>query len=279
MNAERGREAIKNADGDTPRFRFGKNWLHYAERIDEGRVATAKQSLRDSLGVISLDGYRFLDVGSGSGLFSLAAYQLGAEVISFDYDQDSVKCTRNLRDRFSPDAGKDWRIEQGSILDTEFLETIGTFDIVYSWGVLHHTGEMWQALENTFGLTSPDGRLFIALYNDQGRRSKFWTIVKRTYCASLLGRAIVLAVFIPIFASRAALSSIVFFRNTFRIYKKNRGMSIFYDWVDWLGGYPFEVAKIDSVVSFFVAKGMLLCHIRSTCSLGCNEFVFRRVES
>ncbi len=51
----------------------------------------------------TLAGNSFLDVGSGSGLFSLAAMRLGADrVHSFDYDPQSVGCTKELKRRFPP---------------------------------------------------------------------------------------------------------------------------------------------------------------------------------
>src|SRR6185295_10447431 len=95
----------------------------------------------------SLEGRRFLDIGSGSGLFSLAARRLGASVHSFDLDPESVRCALELRRRFCP-ADADWRIEQASALDRRYLAALGEFDVVYSWGVLHHTGQMRDALEN-----------------------------------------------------------------------------------------------------------------------------------
>jgi 2-polyprenyl-3-methyl-5-hydroxy-6-metoxy-1,4-benzoquinol methylase len=108
------------------------------------------------LKVERLDGKSFLDIGSGSGLFSLAARRLGARVHSFDYDQQSVACTAELRRRYFPSAG-DWVVERGSALDRDYLARLGTFDVVYSWGVLHHTGDMWRALENVKPLVAERG--------------------------------------------------------------------------------------------------------------------------
>src|SRR3954471_7639318 len=119
------------------RFGFGQNWMRYLSSVDEKRIAQAEHSLVDWLG--DLHGLRFLDIGCGSGLFSLAARNLGAEVLSFDYDRQSVACAEELRRVYRPgDAG--WRIEQGSVLDRAYLASLGAWDVVYSWGVLHHTG-------------------------------------------------------------------------------------------------------------------------------------------
>ena len=66
------------------------------------RIEEAKASLKQMLDVDSLTGKTFLDVGSGSGLFSLAAIMLGVKVYSFDYDPQSVACTTELKRRYFP---------------------------------------------------------------------------------------------------------------------------------------------------------------------------------
>ncbi|HYY59119.1 MAG TPA: class I SAM-dependent methyltransferase, partial [Pyrinomonadaceae bacterium] len=129
------------------RFEFGRNWRRFLSTLDEERILEAERSLRLMLEAETLDGKSFLDIGSGSGLFSLAARRLGARVHSFDYDAESVACAQELKQRFfAGDA--DWTIERGSVLDSDYVKRLGQFDIVYSWGVLHHTGAMWRALEN-----------------------------------------------------------------------------------------------------------------------------------
>jgi 2-polyprenyl-6-hydroxyphenyl methylase/3-demethylubiquinone-9 3-methyltransferase len=151
--------------GTTGRFAFGKNWRRFLGLVNEGQIAAAELSLKQMLNLDNLKGKTFLDAGSGSGLFSLAARHLGAKVFSFDYDPDSVACTLELKRKFCS-ADQDWCIEPGSALDRSFLNGLGNFDVVYSWGVLHHTGDMWNALENMSSLVKPGGKLFIAIYND-----------------------------------------------------------------------------------------------------------------
>jgi 2-polyprenyl-6-hydroxyphenyl methylase/3-demethylubiquinone-9 3-methyltransferase len=255
------------------RFEFGKNWKSFLATLNDDRLRIAEESLKQMLDVDNLKGKKFIDVGSGSGLFSLSARRLGATVSSFDYDPSSVACTHELRSRYFPNDPQ-WTVKQGSVLDKDFLKTLGTFDIVYSWGVLHHTGSMWEALENVTTLVNEKGSLFIALYNDQARTSKFWRHVKKTYCSSFVGKAAVCSVFVPYFFSRALLRSILTRENRFAQYKKDRGMSITHDWFDWLGGFPFEVAKPEEIFRFYKAKGFELKNITTTNSLGVNEFVF-----
>ncbi|HWC76414.1 MAG TPA: class I SAM-dependent methyltransferase, partial [Blastocatellia bacterium] len=153
--------AIELARGE--RFAFGQNWARYLEGLDESRIQDAETSLKEMLEVEDLQGKSFLDIGSGSGLFSLAARRLGARVHSLDYDPQSVACTSELRRRYFP-GDSSWTVEEGSTLDREYLNSLGSFDVVYSWGVLHHTGRMWEALDNALVPVKPGGRLFVAIY-------------------------------------------------------------------------------------------------------------------
>jgi len=162
------------------RFPFGENWLAFLSSVDERRIALAQDSLKKMLLLDSLENKTFLDIGSGSGLFSLAARRMGAKVFSFDFDSQSVACTEELRRRFSTDDDH-WQIKAGSVLDLDFLSSLGQFDVVYSWGVLHHTGNLKAALSNACIPVKPGGFLFISVYNDQGRASRYWHKVKSLY--------------------------------------------------------------------------------------------------
>ena len=162
------------------RFEFGGNWANFLSVLDEDRIAAAERGVQRMLQSERLDGLRFLDIGSGSGLSSLAARRLGARVHSFDYDPQSVACTNELRRRYFP-GDADWIVERGSALDAGYVRALGLFDVVYSWGVLHHTGQMWDALENAVLPVAPAGKLFIAIYNDTGTQSRRWHAIKRMY--------------------------------------------------------------------------------------------------
>jgi 2-polyprenyl-6-hydroxyphenyl methylase/3-demethylubiquinone-9 3-methyltransferase len=265
------------ADGE--RFEFGKNWQRFLSRLNENRIIEAEKSIKEKLAVENLDGLSFLDIGCGSGLFSLAAVRLGAKSVrSFDYDPYSAACCRELKQRYFPDK-RDWSIEQASVLDETYLHGLGQFDIVYSWGVLHHTGQMWKAIENAADLVKTGGKLFIAIYNDQGIPSRIWRMVKKTYnkLPSSLRFLVLypsfLFIWIPI-----SLRDLFIGKpgKTWREYVGDRGMSPWEDVIDWVGGYPFEVATPGQIFTYLHSRGFSLEGMNTTYNLGCNEFVFLR---
>jgi 2-polyprenyl-6-hydroxyphenyl methylase/3-demethylubiquinone-9 3-methyltransferase len=262
------------------RFAFGENWRSFLAVLDEERIRQAERSLAGMLGEDGVAERNFLDAGCGSGLFSLAAVRLGAaRVHSFDYDPQSVACAQELKRCYVPLA-ESWTVEGGSVLDPVYLRTLGQWDIVYSWGVLHHTGRMWEAMENVARLVAPGGTLFISIYNDQGALSRGWRGVKAIYNRNVLGRAAVIGFFFSYYSLRGALADVLRLRNPrtrYREYKQARGMSMIHDWLDWLGGYPFDVAKPGDVRDFLQERGYDLSRlVMREGTIGCNEFVFRR---
>ena len=264
------------------RFEFGKNWEQFLKVLDETRIVEAEKSLKKMLEMEDLKNKRFLDVGSGSGLFSLAARRLGARVHSFDFDPCSVACTMELKKRYQPE-DENWSVEQGNILDVNYLNSLGPFDIVYAWGVLHHTGNMWDALENVVPLVADSGKLFISIYNDQGVLSLFWKALKKFYNQSSKPVRLLLVLWVGASLEFASVLVRMVRRQNplpFKYWaakKKSRGMSVWHDLVDWVGGYPFEVAKPEQIFDFYQKKRFLLKRLK-TCGpgLGCNEYVFVR---
>lgn len=263
------------------RFEFGKNWARFLQILDEDRISIAENSLKKMLEVEDFANKTFLDIGSGSGLFSLAARRLGAQVHSFDYDPHSVACTAELKRRYFPNDHR-WIIEEASVLDKNYLLNLDKFNIVYSWGVLHHTGSMWEAFGNIADLVAEGGKLFIAIYNDQGRPSRMWLRTKKIY--NRLPGGLRWTILAPAFIRLWGPTTIRDFSrgrpfHTWRNYavRSARGMSPWRDVIDWVGGLPFEVAKPEEIFDFYHARGFLLDRL-ATCAggHGCNEYVFTR---
>ncbi len=267
--------------GAGKRFRFGRNWRRFLALLDDDRIAEAERSLRQFLGRDRLDGLRFLDIGCGSGLFSLAARRLGAVVVSFDYDPDSVECARLLKARFHA-GDANWTIVQGSALDEAFVRGQGAFDVVYSWGVLHHSGQMWRALELAALPVAPGGKLFIAIYNDCGATSRRWLAVKRVY--NRLPAALQ-----PVFAGavwtfmeareafgHARRLKLGDYLRSLRDYRRNRGMSRWHNALDWIGGYPYEYASVAELTAFYAKRRFAVERVAQARGLGCHEILLRR---
>lgn len=272
--------AAPGTGGD--RFGFGRNWQDFLKSLDDGRVERGEAYLRKMLELPDLSGKTFLDIGSGSGLFSLAARRMGAKVTSFDYDPDSVAATQSLQARYYP-GDEGWRVFRGDVLDGAAMRGLGTFDIVYSWGVLHHTGQMYRAFAHAADAVKPGGLLYIAIYNDEGIYSSAWTAIKKLYnrLPEKL-RPFYVGAVAGVLEAKSALGRLLRLRNPLPGWKRRgaeslRGMTVWNDYVDWVGGYPFEVARPDEIFHYFRARGFTMENMMTVGrGHGCNEFVFRR---
>lgn len=270
-------ELYEESYKDPRHFSFGKNWLNFLSHLNPERIENAALSLSSFLNEADLKGKTFIDVGCGSGLFSLAAFKLGAKkIVSVDVDDFSISCAQHLRKQAG--APNNWEIKKGSALDKDFLNSLGTYDIVYSWGVLHHTGDMYSALENTSHLIEPNGKIYIAIYNDNQNflegSSKFWVKAKKLYNQS---HPFVKSLIEGVYTIYYVLGLILNGKNPYtyiKNYESLRGMNFRTDIKDWLGGYPYEYASIEQIVSFYDKHGFSCIKKTSARSIGCNEFLF-----
>lgn len=259
-------------------FSFGQNWQRYLRSMNEERVRIAIASLTGFLRLDSLAGMTLLDIGCGSGLFSCAAYRLGArQIVSIDADPLAIECCRSFHEKAG--SPQNWRILEASILDMEFVRQLGSFDVVYAWGVLHHTGRMWDALRNSVQLVSPDGYYYVSIYNKVPGRSgsAMWLRLKKWYNASsLFGKALIESAYI----TKLLLDHFVRLRNPLKTAReyKSRGMSWRTDIRDWIGGYPYEYASVEEVFHFVrgCCPDLEMVNIETTTGTGCNSFLFHR---
>ena len=258
-----------------PVFAFGANWQRFLTSLSDRQIEQATLAVSALVGR-DLRGESFLDIGSGSGLSSLAARRLGARVYSFDYDPQSVACTQELRRRFFPE-DESWSVAQGSVLDQAYLATLGQFDVVYSWGVLHHTGQMWSAIRNAGRLVRPGGLFVIGIYNFRGGRrgTATWARLKRWYCRAPRWQQVAWE---SAYLTWDLVSMAAVGRNPIRMireYHSGRGMSYRRDATDWLGGYPYEAATPGEILEFVRRTfNFVLTKQNIDLQLGVSEFVF-----
>jgi 2-polyprenyl-6-hydroxyphenyl methylase/3-demethylubiquinone-9 3-methyltransferase len=259
------------------RYGFGANWESFiAKHYSEERRKSAAENLLGFLGRQDLDGLAFLDIGSGSGLHSLAAFDAGAvRIHSFDYDALSVRTTGELHRRAGAPAS--WHVERGDVLDGAYMDALGTWDVVYAWGVLHHTGDMWRAIDNAARRVAPGGLFFLALYssNVAAPSPEFWLDVKRRYnAAGALGKRRLELWYLWHFGLGRNPLRLPLLARQMRDRRRLRGMSYMTDVRDWLGGWPMEYADDQEVVDTLEEKhGHRLVNVLT--GEACTQFLFR----
>ncbi|HBD95957.1 MAG: Methyltransferase family protein [Candidatus Collierbacteria bacterium GW2011_GWE1_46_18] len=264
-------------------FSFGKNWSDFLSKISTDQIKSSERSLTRLVPKKLIVNKSFIDMGCGSGLFSLAAYKLGAsKIVSVDVDKYSVNCALELKKTCNNPSF--WSIVCGSILNNDFIKSLGKYDIVYSWGVLHHTGNMYKAFNNILYLCKNGGILVLAVYNNNhGKNAIFsgssntWHKIKKIYNNSdkFFKSIIELLYYVWFF-----VGYIITLRNPFLYIKKynERGMNFYTDVKDWLGGYPYEYATPDELINFFSQHRLYVKKIISTDNLGCHQIVFEKHE-
>jgi 2-polyprenyl-6-hydroxyphenyl methylase/3-demethylubiquinone-9 3-methyltransferase len=263
------------------RYDFGRNWASFIDtNFSAERRSIAKQRLLGFLKRRDLKNLSFLDIGSGSGLHSMAAYDAGAARIhSFDYDEVSVQTTARLKGIAG--APSNWTVERGDVLDLNYLQNLGLWDIVYSWGVLHHTGAMWNAIDNAASRVASDGLFFIALYssNVASPSTEFWLDVKRRYNRADAGgkRRMELWYLWRFGLDGNPLRLPLLIKQIYQK-KKQRGMSYMTDVRDWLGGWPMEYANDQEVIDVMKKKHSFAL-VNISTGEACTEFLFVRTDA
>lgn len=259
-------------------FDFGENWSDYSRHaLTQERFAQARIDFNALLAPAApLNGKTYLDIGFGQGLGTISAGLEGAQIYGVDINPKCRGVLMRNTKALAPDAALTPQVAVGSILDPEVVATLAGwqphgYDVVHSWGVLHHTGDMWTAIANSISLARPDGIFVLAIYNTHWS-SAAWAVIKRTYVhVPKAVQKLMKAFFVPvIYLAKLAVTR----RNPLT---KNRGMDFYYDVVDWIGGYPYEHATRQEVEAFLAKQGFSLVSFNAAeVPTGCNEFVFRR---
>jgi 2-polyprenyl-6-hydroxyphenyl methylase/3-demethylubiquinone-9 3-methyltransferase len=261
-------------------FAFGRNWASYAKLVTDAEISEAVAGLRRLAGG-DLTGKRFLDIGCGSGLHSLAALRLGAhQVVALDIDPDSVTTSRQMLQAHA--AGRDWTVLEKSVLELG-ADSLGTFDVVYSWGVLHHTGDMHRAVRCAAEAVSPAGLFLFSLY----RRTPmcwFWKLEKRWYAgAGPREQALARLLYVALLRAVYPLMNRRSFRSFVAEYRRDRGMDFRHNVHDWLGGWPYESTSPEQVDLMMREVNMHRVQLFPAASTrtglfgsGCDEYVYAR---
>ena len=255
-------------------FSFGENWRSYVDTVDEGSVKRASSAIEEWLTRDQISGKTVLDIGCGSGIHSLCFHRFGAKkLISVDVDAHSVETTQLMWNKAGAPAN--WKIIRGSVLDKDFISPLGKHEIVYSWGVLHHTGAMWQAMANAASLVEKGGKFLIAIYV-KGPKYPEHLALKQSYNrASKLGKKLMVWRYIlNLMLERRRVGLNPFAWNE----KYDRGMDVYHDIIDWLGGLPYEVASKEEIVAFCGDRGFVLEKVRERPEGTNNTYLFSLPE-
>ena len=258
-------------------FDFGQNWKEFSEHaLTPERFQQARIHFGELMHGIAIDGKTFIDIGFGQGLTLLCSLLSGARAFGLDINPKCRAVFAFNRERMLHNSNLDALVAVGSILDGKALDQVhewapNGFDIVHSWGVLHHTGAMWTAIENAISFVAPGGHLVLAIYNRHWS-SRAWTMIKKLYVRSpAWAQATLNWLFVPVIYLAKLVATR---RNPLR---KERGMDFYYDVVDWIGGYPYEYASRAEIEQFVIARGFTLERfVPCNVPIGCNEFVFKQ---
>jgi len=263
------------------RFEFGKNWESFSPLIDDEAIHKAEDRMASLFNMRDLSGRTFLDIGCGSGLHSLVALRFGAkEIVAIDVDPDSVSTTRAVLERNW--LGANQSVRHVSVFDLE-KEGFTEFDIVYSWGVLHHTGDMNRAIDMAARRVKSGGLFAVALYG-KTRFCNLWKRIKRWYVnATPEQQARAERIYVRLFGFYLLLRGKRLSKHIAG-YKHKRGMDFYHDVRDWIGGYPYESIAPRELARLLAPLGFELVrqNVRRRSGLfgsGNDEYLFRKRPS
>lgn len=258
---------------DGPRFAFGRNWRSFSDTaLKPESVAAARSQFAALLEGLPLEGKRFLDIGFGQGLPLIFAQERGALALGIDRDADNARALESTARALGLTAPPPHRIV--SILDPALpREYPQGFDVVHSWGVLHHTGDMRASLAAACSLVADGGHFLCAIYNRHWS-SPAWTAIKWSYVRlpDWARRVLVGALYPVIYAAKWLVTG----RNPREM---RRGMDFFHNVVDWVGGYPYEYASVEELKAMVEPLGFTCRRVaRPEVPIACNEFVFEKTR-
>ncbi|HVL31162.1 MAG TPA: class I SAM-dependent methyltransferase [Solirubrobacteraceae bacterium] len=158
---------------------FGSEWTQL--EYDTDRVWGQSLELRREIALRELDceaadleGKLVLDAGCGAGLLSYLLWEMGARVVAADITTSVNAAQRYLRSRGAD--GVDF--VQADLLNPPFRA--GSFDIVFSGGVLHHNPDTRAALDAIAPLVAPGGQIYAWLYGPTpGLAHRVRTLVRK----------------------------------------------------------------------------------------------------
>ena len=262
-------------------FDFGSNWKEFsAKALSPEKIQQARNDFQTLMAGINIRGVTLLDIGFGQGLTLLISTELGAITAGCEINPISIEVLEFNKQKFPKIKDCSIPIITGSILDPKIISDLkkvdflhgNLYDIVHSWGVLHHTGNMWEAIKITSDLVKPNGHFIISIYNRHWT-SKIWLLIKWLYNKSpqIIKKLLVYTFFPIIYVAKYIVTG----KNPA---KSKRGMDFYFDVIDWVGGYPYEYATKDEIAKYVENLGFkcLRC-ISATVPTGCNQFVFEKV--
>ena len=144
---------------------FGDLW-HYLddEQFEQSVALFASRFEANGFDLSWFEGKKCLDVGCGGGRYTIAIGRLGAgQVVGCDISDDGLVDARARAAGMS-----DVNFEKASALDLPFAD--GSFDFVFSSGVLHHTTNPDRGLDELTRVLRPGGYLYLMLYGGGGLR-------------------------------------------------------------------------------------------------------------